>query len=863
MLWMFWLASARHHHTHPIPSFARVKPPRPSPALLAFPTFVASPRRLACHCRCYLHCPPAHSIRGPWSFLTPLPSDLCPSRRSSIVSTAILSAPRATAASFGIVAMPPSAASNSDDEDVVGTSASGGLGLLLASLPSSLSACLPYPSTSQQGRIRLPEARQDAEAASSGSRPAGSHGWASLFGGGSASSPGRSAPEARSLLRDDYDDSDAISLLSNIAERDARGSAASRRRARARRRAARENNGMGWSDVGQLMACGLFGRAKGQIHSRDISRGNQSLAHHRRTLSESSAESDGSSFNVAARVDSGDEDAGMLDDQDIRNFSLASPPTIADRDDTTPAGAGKQDEAQSEAQEAEEARSKAEAEAEAAATEEVERKKKIKEEAVRLKEEAEEEAAKQQEEEARLAAEEEAAIAKARRRAKRKAAKAGLLKLKEETKAAQRWRTEAEAEAAAGGFDFAVEEALHDGYDDEGAYQEHGQQQYFDDGQGHPQDYYNLQGAEDEESFYYPREPQGYDRRSPVEHVVEEHQQGIVHHHHYYHHAPPQVHSGLPAAHAFLSPTLSQPLSNDASPQLVADQFDDAQELEATRDTAVQSEDEADIAGLSFGKRRTKRNDSESGSRSGGGRTGRIVPGAAGSQTSGGSGSAGGYRAYANVGPMGTSMSSAASSSRVAGTKPSYRDRPRRHERQGSRSSNSSTGLHAGPGRGEVGGYARASAASPNASAGGMGTHTVPTLPNLYEQDTAAAVQGQASLYAPGPFDTQPQPQHQQQYQHQHQHQQHPLPELAGVLGMGGGQKKRSYREKRSGNGETASVSSNNSSTAASNIKITSPVVASLATTPASGGGFNLPRNPTEFGRWREREPEFERVHGL
>ncbi|SAM81101.1 uncharacterized protein UBRO_02741 [Ustilago bromivora] len=466
---------------------------------------------------------------------------------------------------------------------------------------------------------------------------------------------------------DDFDDSDAISLLSNIADRDSRqdgSSAAARRRARARSRAQGRTCGTLFFDLedwGRAMSCGLLGRigkndeaggagrqraaSIGSVLSRGARRNNHpanssaihATSRHSRSVSDASTDSAGSLLGSGFDIDA---DAGILDDQAIARFDQPSSDAEA---------------------EAEAAAAKAKAEAEAKAREEeakarAERQKAIDAEARRLQQEAEAEFQRQKDEEARLAAEEEAAIAKARHKAERKAeckaeckaAKAGLFKLQQETQTAQRWRAEAEAEAAAGGFGLADVEG-------EEQYAEEFEQAEFryEEGQhGAKYDQYGdaKEGAEGE--GYYA--------------TVEEHGPGGVVHHHHYYHAPSRP---AEEQYGFLSPNPLIETSTQAAPE------------EDTHADKTGSEDEADIAGLSFGRKKLKsRNkDGSAGSRSGGGLTARAFP----HTTTGGSssgGSASGHRV-----PTSASSSSAG--------RPNYRDKPRRHERTSSKSSNSSSGI--------------------------------------------------------------------------------------------------------------------------------------------------------------------------
>lgn len=489
----------------------------------------------------------------------------------------------------------------------------------------------------------------------------------SLFGGrqtsqrsSSAGQPGASASsreraERTSLISggDDFDDSDAISLLSNIADRD-RGSAASRRRARARARAQGRTCStfvLDLSDLARTLSCGMLGRSSGQspegrqraasigsVMSRGARRSNRSTegaaSRHARSASDvSTDESDGGSL-VGPGFESVDADAGMLDDVDIAQLSLA------------PAQVSAED--QRKVQEAAEVEAKAKADREA--------------EVARLHAEAEAEAERQKEEEARLAAEEEAAVAKARRKAERKAAKAGLLKLKQDNEVSKGWRTEAEAEAAAGGFTFTDPEEAE-------------QLQHYE-GQGY---------AGEEDGMFYDdtQEGEGYDQYGDAEEgeAAEEHYRveevgpgGVVHHHHYYH-APAAPPPADETDYAYVSPSAST----------TADAFADAPthtNQEAAAEKETMSEDEADIAGLSFGRKKKSRranSGSQSGSRSGSGLHPRNLPHTGSSS----GGSANGHR---------LAQSNLSASSSSAGV-PNYRNQPRRHERTSSKSSNSSAGL--------------------------------------------------------------------------------------------------------------------------------------------------------------------------
>ncbi|KAJ9478086.1 Serine/threonine protein kinase [Pseudozyma hubeiensis] len=513
-------------------------------------------------------------------------------------------------------------------------------------------------------------------------------------------SSARNREERESLIAqpsgDDFDDSDAISLLSNIADRDSSrgGSAAARRRARARSRAHGRTCGTFLFDVedwSRSLSCGLLGRGQrgdggpaaggrqraasiGSVMSRGARRNNvpsseeQVVATSRHSRSHSNASSDSAGSLAGSGFAEIDADAGMLDDRDIARFGTQPPPTEE-------SGSAAEAEAAQTKAAAEEAKARAEAEA-AEVLAAAERQKALEAESARLQAEAEAESQRQKEEEARLAAEEEAAIARARRKAQRKAAKAGLLQLQQETQAAQRWRTEAEAEAAAGGFAFADTEG--DESYEGGAQQQQQQFQYHDAEYGLEEEHEQYGDAEEANAYY-------------AGSVQEQGPGGVVHHHHYYHSAPP-----VEEEEEFHYPA-PEPQVHDA------DAFAEDRPEPAAMEKV--SEDEADIAGLSFGRKKSRRNQSGStGSRSGSG----LRP----AHTTGGSSSGGSASGL----PPPISASSSSSSSRAP-----YRDRPRRHERTASKSSNSSSGIFSTihPGAAST---AATSVTSPGAP-----------LPNLYE----------------------------------------------------------------------------------------------------------------------------------
>ncbi|KAJ1027197.1 hypothetical protein NDA18_003211 [Ustilago nuda] len=502
---------------------------------------------------------------------------------------------------------------------------------------------------------------------------------------------------------DDFDDSDAISLLSNIADRDSRrggSSAAARRHARARSRAQGRTCGTLFFDLedwGRSMSCGLLGRngknvdageaggqraaSIGSVLSRGARRNNQptnssaihATSRHSRSVSDASTDSAGSLLGLGFDIDA---DAGMLDDQAIARFGQPSSYAEAGAE---AAAAKAKTEAEAKAREEEEAKAREEEEAKPRA----ERQKIIDAEARRLQQEAEAESQRQKDEEARLAAEEEAAIAKARRKAERKTAKAGLFKLQQETQTAQRWRTEAEAEAAAGGFGLADVEG-------EEQYAEEFEQAEFRYEEGQHGAKYDQYGDAEEGA-----EGEGYYA------TVQEHGPcSVVHHHHYYH-APSRP---AEEQYGFLSPNPLIETSTQAAPE------------EDTHADKTVSEDEADIAGLSFGRKKLKsRNkDGSAGSRSGGGLTARTF-----SHTTTGGSSSGGSASGHRV-PTSDSSSSAG--------RPNYRDKPRRHERTSSKSSNSSSGIFS---------YQSSNTLYHHAPPSTVATSVISPLglPNLYESE--------------------------------------------------------------------------------------------------------------------------------
>nr|CDI52715.1 putative protein [Melanopsichium pennsylvanicum 4] len=415
-----------------------------------------------------------------------------------------------------------------------------------------------------------------------------------------AASSARAQDERYSLISgsDDFDDSDAISLLSNIANRDSRRgrtSAAARRRARARARTQRRTCTTLFFDLEdgfRALSCGLLGSnaagsdadapgtqraasirsvmsrgARGSNLNQASSSGVVRVRRHSRSLSDASTDSGGSLVS-SGFAESCDQDAGM-------------------------------------------------------------------------------------------------------RKAERKAAKAGLLKLQHETQTARSkgWRTEAEAEAAAGGFGLADAE-------EEGVAEQYEGRHFGDYNDGLPLEHELDQG---EYGQYGDAEEASGDDYT----TIEERGSGqVVHHHHYYHAAPQYG----PEQFSYLSPHSGVGVLSDAPPLDHQHNLGAQNQPEPVADAdKTVSEDEADIAGLSFGRKKSRRrrgdNDgSISGSRSGTGLTPRLVP----SHTTGGSSSGG----SANELHATYSASSSSSSGKAH-----YRDRSRRHERTSSKSSNSSAGI--------------------------------------------------------------------------------------------------------------------------------------------------------------------------
>jgi hypothetical protein len=317
---------------------------------------------------------------------------------------------------------------------------------------------------------------------------------------------------------------------------------------------------------------------------------------------------------------SGDEDAGMLEDETIAELSA---------DTVRPEDLASSKKAEDDAQRARQAIDDA--------TAAVKQKKELERQAVEAQVAIQQQAARTKEEEARLANEEEAAIAKARRKAERKAIKEGLLQIRSEAQGSQRRKlTEAEAEAAAGGFDFAEEMPSQEPFDEFVQHQSPSQMPYDQDFEAH---------------------------------------QEVVHHHHYYH--EPVQHDDV--QHYVEPPSFNVSMSGE---------YRDAVDTEKTEE----DEEDADIAGLGFSKNRRKREDrgGSYGSRSNG-------SGGSGSRHSGSAHNGRRYeRSTAHSGSSsGARRESAnhltAESANGSG-KQSYRERPRRHERTKSQSTGSGAG---------------------------------------------------------------------------------------------------------------------------------------------------------------------------
>jgi hypothetical protein len=657
-----------------------------------------------------------------------------------------------------------------------------------------------------------------------------------------------------------FDDSDAISLLSNINDR-------SRRRRRGRRT---RDWGHG---AQQLMACGLFGRAKGQIQTREPTRPGSSSRHGRADSTDSLDDS------LRGLGESGDEDAGMLPDAAIRGigdpqalleaeeaqrqaeeaeiqrreaaeFAEAAERRAALQRQAEAARVAAEEELRKQAEEearlaaeeeaaaakataaaeerrlelerqaqeedAAEARRQAEAEAKAAlerarlADEEAQRAAEAKAAAAKAEQEAaerraaleaeaeaarkaaDEEAVRKAEEAAALAAQQEAdaaaaeaealeaaALAKERRRAERRAARAALAAVRDEG-GRSRYQTEAEAEAAAGGFEFADAPEQPDEYP--GSYgahasrrapQEHwglasGPEGYGYEQNGYEHDEYGQYRDSRQQHFYDAQYEAGNGHFQPQELPQE-----VVHHHHYYH-EPPSAGSE-PEPTSYLSP-----------PALPALPSPIVGEDESLNREVEEDEEDADIAGLGFSKRRAPR----SGAAFGGSRS--AGSGGSGSQSRA-SGSATGprYQVSPSFAFGGAPLSDdarirSADGSNEGGSsaagRPSYRDRPRRHERRDSRSTTSSAGR---PREG----------LAPRAAGGRS-----PVLGGVRELDIAA--NEDAADAAAGGFDSVVPPPLPSSHS--------PLlsPDSAAMPPPASTRAKQSYRERRAGNAETSSAGS-------------------------------------------------------
>ncbi|CAO1619783.1 unnamed protein product [Jaminaea pallidilutea] len=361
----------------------------------------------------------------------------------------------------------------------------------------------------------------------------------------------------------DSDDSDAISLLSNIADRTgARSGASARRmaRARAQRSRSRQSGWLGAGDLASsLLACGLFGRPKGAARDAEQplpGRGDslRSQNHNRSQSIGSIASSDGGqSVATTAWSDAeggfgrlprqGEEDAGSLGDETIAKLVHKQNTTTDHQADERRAPAVSDEE---------HAPSLPSAEA-------------------------------QEREEAELARQEEEAIARARRKAQRKAAKQqsaieGSNEPSDENHGSFRhrslWQTEAGAEAAAGCFAFAE-----DGDDGEmGGFQEAnlGSERAIDE------DLYEQDGDGQDKHFF--------------EEIEEQQPQTIVHHHYYY---DDEGQQSLDCDGETRSYTQVPALVVPAEPQQANEQKgDDSVEND------LDEEEDADIAGLGLGRRR-------------------------------------------------------------------------------------------------------------------------------------------------------------------------------------------------------------------------------------------------------------------
>lgn len=504
-------------------------------------------------------------------------------------------------------------------------------------------------------------------------------------------------------------DSDAISLLSDIADQDGArrgGAAASRRRRLARQQQrSRQRGCLGIGDVASsILACGLFGRVKRPTdHDGDdgdegrwpTTRGaerepleDEGRSRHARSQSQDSqAISETGESRMGPQ--SGEEDAGSLGDDAIARLADSGGESEGIAQSTADGAPAQPDEGYY----------------------------------------SEEIAYQQAKEEAELAAAEETVVAKARQRAERKAAKQRLIDLQKEHRS--KWATEAEAEAAAGGFGF-VEEA-----DEQSQYEQSQWDQPAELPHRHGDDYHTR--YED----YIGQGEQGHRLQAEYGQLRDEGNsqelQTVVQHHYYYDEAQEAQRSfedeamhGAFSAH--LSPLPALPSLGEAEARELSGATQEPEE-------ASNEEDDADIAGLGLSKRRRKSSKTKglaTSSNSGSYRDMRNNFG--GSQSSGGSQSrytslSGGerrmfsetttadYRATSSSSSSGSakpkylsphlrsagntcplaspralsasvvsaSSSSCSSSDPTMSAKPSYRNRPRRQQRSRSRSTNSSS----------------------------------------------------------------------------------------------------------------------------------------------------------------------------
>ena len=366
-----------------------------------------------------------------------------------------------------------------------------------------------------------------------------------------------------------------------------------------------------------------------------------------------------------------------------------------------------------------------------------------------------------------MAAEEEAAIAKAKRRAERRAIKEGLNKVRTESQRERR-RTEAEAEAAAGGFDFAEEEERDehqqefDYREDKGGYGDNSPQYTSEYGLANGPEGYGYHQQQYQQQTEYP---------SP-----QLQQQEVVHHHHYYR-----------------EPQAEEEMYDDRllSPNFRIAELPGADSVgQDTQETAVEEdEDDADIAGITFSKSKKSRSRGEGGSNSYS--AGRSNGSGSGSRQSG---SASGqrqvrYEAHRKGSDQSAEGLNGGGGSSSAGGKKSYRDRPRRHERTGSRSTGSGTG-----GRLREGVPSRAMMASP-------------TIPEIGDQQADAAAGGFDDFVPPA--------------------------EYTAVDDVGEAAARGGYRPReRYNGGDQGSASSSG------------PRRERRREGPSGGGGLNMPRNP-------------------